>query len=88
MEDLTLMNRVEMALSSIRPYLETDGGDVKILEITDDNIVMLELMGNCITCPMSSMTLRAGVEEAIKRSVPEIKAVNAINVGYVSKILN
>ncbi len=88
MEDLTLMNRVEMALSSIRPYLETDGGDVKILEITDDNIVMLELMGNCITCPMSSMTLRAGVEEAIKRSVPEIKAVNATNVGYVSKILN
>ena len=88
MENTTLTERVEHALNSIRPYLETDGGNVKLLEITDENVVMLELLGNCITCPMSSMTLKAGVEEAIKRSVPEIRAVNAINVNYISKILN
>jgi Fe-S cluster biogenesis protein NfuA len=72
--------KVENALDSIRPYLEADGGNVKILEISDDNVVKLELLGACGTCPMSTMTMKAGVEEAIKRAVPEIHSVQAINV--------
>ncbi len=72
--------KVENALDSIRPYLEADGGNVKILEISEDNIVKLELLGACGTCPMSTMTMKAGVEEAIKRAVPEIRSVIAVNV--------
>ena len=72
--------KVEDALQAIRPYLEADGGDVKILSISDDGIVKLELLGACGSCPMSTMTLKAGVEEAIKRAVPEINAVEAINI--------
>lgn len=75
-----LTQKVEKALDSIRPYLEADGGNVKILEISDDYIVKLELLGACGTCPMSTMTMKAGVEEAIKRAVPEIHSVQAINV--------
>lgn len=78
MEDL--MPRVEQALDTIRPYLEADGGNVKILEITEERVVKLELLGACGTCPMSAMTLKAGVEEAIKRAVPEISAVQAVNL--------
>lgn len=75
-----LIERVEKALHTIRPYLEADGGDVKILEIDENKNVILELMGNCGSCPMSTMTLKAGVEEAIKREVPEINNVHAVNV--------
>ena len=78
--DSGLMGRVEDALQTIRPYLEADGGDVKLLEVDPDMVVHLELLGACGTCPMSSMTLKAGVEEAIKKAVPEIKGVLATNV--------
>ncbi len=77
-----LLERVQKALDNIRPYLETDGGDVKILEIDENKVVTLELLGACGSCPMSSMTLKAGVEEAIKRSVPEIVAVEAVNLTH------
>jgi Fe-S cluster biogenesis protein NfuA len=75
-----LTDKVEQALETIRPYLEADGGNVKILEISADNVVTLELLGACGTCPMSTMTMKAGVEEAIKRAVPEIRSVKAVNV--------
>lgn len=75
-----LIEKVEKALNTIRPYLEADGGDVKILEIDDNNNLILELMGNCGSCPMSTMTLKAGVEEAVKREVPEINSVHAVNI--------
>ncbi len=75
-----LITRVETALNSIRPYLEADGGDVRVLEVTEDYHVRLELLGACGSCPMSTMTLKAGVEEAIKRAVPEITSVEAINI--------
>ncbi len=75
-----LVERVEASLGNIRPYLETDGGDVRILGINDDMVVSLELLGACGTCPMSAMTLKAGIEEAIIRAVPEIKAVKAVNL--------
>ncbi|MEX2336786.1 MAG: NifU family protein [Fulvivirga sp.] len=77
-----LIANIEAALDNIRPYLETDGGNVRILEITDDLVVRLELLGACGSCPMSTMTLKAGVEEAIRRAVPQIKAVEAVNITY------
>ncbi len=78
-----MLDRVEAALDKIRPFLITDGGNVKVLEITDDFIVKLELEGACGTCPMSPMTMKAGVEEALMRDVPEIKGVVAVNVAEV-----
>jgi Fe-S cluster biogenesis protein NfuA len=77
-EDLT--QRVEASLDSIRPYLEADGGNVKITQITSDNVVKLEFVGACGTCPMSTMTFKAGVEEAIKKAVPEITRIEVINL--------
>lgn len=77
---MELIDKIESALDSIRPYLEADGGNVRIVGIDDDMIVKLELLGACGTCPMSTMTLKAGVEEAIKKVVPEIKGVQAINI--------
>lgn len=72
--------KIEEALDSIRPYLEADGGNVRIVDLSEDMVLKLELLGNCGSCPMSTMTLKAGVEEAVKRTVPEIKKVIAINV--------
>ena len=77
---MTLLERVEQALDSIRPYLQTDGGDVSVLEITPNNVVKLKLLGTCASCSMSIMTFKAGLEQAIKKSVPEIVAVEAINL--------
>lgn len=82
----TLESRVEAALDSIRPYLEADGGNVRVIEITANNVLKLEMLGNCGSCPMSAMTLKAGVEEAVKRAVPEITAVEAINVAVLDHI--
>lgn len=78
-----LIERIEKALNSIRPYLEADGGNVKIVEVTSEMVLKLELTGTCSSCPMSTMTLKAGVEEAIKRDVPEILKVEAVNVAVV-----
>lgn len=75
-----LLARIEASLSSIRPYLEADGGDIEIVDITDDNILQVKLTGACQTCPMSPTTMKAGVEEAIRAAIPEINAVQAINV--------
>jgi Fe-S cluster biogenesis protein NfuA len=77
---MDLLQRVENALDTIRPYLEADGGNVSIEEITTDNVVRLRLLGSCGSCPMSIMTLKAGIEQAIKRSVPEIESIEAINL--------
>jgi len=77
---MSLLERVELALDSIRPYLLADGGNVSIEEITPDNVVKLKLLGSCGSCPMSIMTLKAGIEESIKKAVPEITSVEAINL--------
>ena len=79
-EYTVLLERIEKALDSIRPYLEADGGNVRLLGVEEGQVVKLELLGSCGSCPMSSMTLKAGVEEAIKRAVPEITKVEAVNV--------
>ncbi|MBX2970845.1 MAG: NifU family protein [Cyclobacteriaceae bacterium] len=75
-----LTQRIEASLDTIRPYLEADGGNVKIQQVTDDHIVKLEFLGACGSCPMSTMTFKAGVEEAIKRAVPEIKGIEVVNL--------
>lgn len=72
--------KIEEALDNIRPYLEADGGNVRIIDLSEDMVLKLELLGNCGSCPMSTMTLKAGVEDAIKKSIPDIKKVIAINV--------
>ena len=71
--------QIEDALDTIRPYLMADGGSVRLLNVTPDNVVELELLGACGSCPMSTMTLRAGIEQALKRSVPEVARVEAVN---------
>ena len=78
-----LNQRIESSLDTIRPYLEADGGNVRVVEITPDYIVRLEFVGNCGNCPMSTMTFKAGVEEAITRSVPEIRGIEVINLTLV-----
>lgn len=77
---MSLVDQVEKALDSIRPYLEADGGNVSVEEITPDNVVKLKMLGSCGSCPMSIMTLKAGIEQAIMKAVPDITAVEAINL--------
>ena len=77
---LTLIERVESSLDSIRPYLAADGGNVRVIELVDNSLLRLEFVGNCGTCPMSSMTFKAGVEEAIKKAVPEIQLIEVVNL--------
>ncbi|MET1056000.1 MAG: NifU family protein [Pedobacter sp.] len=77
---MDITQQVEQALETIRPYLIADGGDVAIEEITSDHVVKLRLLGNCGTCKMSFMTMKAGIEQAIMKAVPEITAVEAINL--------
>ena len=72
-------DRVKQALETIRPYLKADGGDVELVSITDEGIVEVRLTGACVGCPMSHMTLRAGVERALIREVPGIRRVEAVN---------
>jgi Fe-S cluster biogenesis protein NfuA len=74
-----LHRKVEEALDTIRPYLEADGGNVEVVEITAEQVLKLELKGACKTCNMSHMTMKAGIEETIKRAVPEIKQIIAVN---------
>lgn len=76
MEDLK--TRVNEALKTIRPYLQSDGGDVQLVQVTVDGIVEVKLLGACGSCPMSQMTLRAGIERALMRNIPEIRRVEAI----------
>ena len=76
----TILERVEASLDTMRPYLKDDGGDVEVVEITDQMIVRVKLVGACSICPQSFMTMKAGIEEAVKRAVPEIKGVTAINL--------
>ncbi|HKK61229.1 MAG TPA: NifU family protein [Bacteroidales bacterium] len=71
--------RVQNALEKVRPYLIADGGNIELIEITDDNIVKVELTGACHGCPFSLQTLKAGVEMAVKKEVPEIVEVVDIN---------
>ncbi len=69
---------VQEALKTVRPYLVADGGDVELVSIDEEGIVKVKLTGACVGCPMSQMTLRAGIERALMRDIPEIKRVEAV----------
>jgi len=73
-----LKSQVEEALDTIRPYLKADGGNIEIVDITEDMVLKVRLLGNCESCPMSFMTMKAGVEEAIKKHVPEILSLETV----------
>jgi Fe-S cluster biogenesis protein NfuA len=75
-----LESKVRNVIEQIRPYLQADGGDISFVNITDDNTVNVELQGACGSCPFSRMTLKNGVEDAMKKAIPEIKSVEAINI--------
>ncbi|MGQ1788057.1 MULTISPECIES: NifU family protein [unclassified Saccharicrinis] len=70
---------IEEALEEIRPYLKADGGDISLLEVSDDLVVKVKLMGACVGCPMSYQTMKNGIEQVVKKAVPEVKEVLAIN---------
>ncbi|OIO38811.1 MAG: hypothetical protein AUJ75_02285 [Candidatus Omnitrophica bacterium CG1_02_49_10] len=73
-----MRDRIEKALEKIRPVLVADGGDVQLVDVTADGIVKVRLTGACGGCPMSQMTLKMGIEKAIREEVPEIKEVVAV----------
>lgn len=76
--ELTLDEKVEHALNNIRPFLQSDGGDIELVEITSDFVAKVKLKGNCVACKMSESTMKAGVEATVKTFVPEIVSVEAI----------
>ncbi len=78
-DKIQLIERIEMALDHIRPHLAADGGNIEVVDISEDKIVKIKWLGNCQGCTMSTMTMRAGVEETLKREVPEVEGVEAIN---------
>jgi Fe-S cluster biogenesis protein NfuA len=74
--------KVLAAIETIRPHLQADGGDIELVDITDDDRVLVKLMGACSDCSMSGMTLKAGIEHAIKSALPNIKSVEAISEDF------
>ena len=70
-----IRKRVDKALDKIRPYLVADGGDIEVVELTDDMVLKVQLKGACEGCPYSMQTMKAGVEMTVKKEVPEIKSV-------------
>jgi len=73
--DKSLIDKIENALDEIRPYLQADEGDINLVEVTDQMVVKVQLLGACSSCNVSMMTMKSGVEQAIKRAVPEVKEV-------------
>ena len=69
---------VRMVLEEVRPHLQADGGDVELVEVSDDGVVKVRLTGACAGCPMRQMTLKGGIENFIRKKVPEIKTVEAV----------
>jgi len=75
----TLLQRVDAALDDIRPHLAVDGGNVEVVDLTEDMMIQIKWLGNCQNCSMSAMTMKAGIEQAIKSKVPEVSGVTAVN---------
>ena len=77
--DKKILSKIEVALEEIRPFLEADGGDINFIELTDEWVVKVKLIGACSSCNISMMTLKNGVEMVVKRAVPEVKEVIEIS---------
>ncbi len=73
-----MRQKVEAVLATVRPYLQRDGGDVELVEVTDDGVVKVRLVGACKGCPMSQMTLKNAIEKTILKEVPEVSSVQAV----------
>ncbi|MCF8030393.1 MAG: NifU family protein [Desulfohalobiaceae bacterium] len=73
-----MKEKVQETLEKIRPQLQADGGDVELVDITENSVVQVRLQGACAGCPMSQMTLKNGIEQALKQEVPEVKSVEAV----------
>jgi Fe-S cluster biogenesis protein NfuA len=73
-----LKEKVQSALEKVRPSLQADGGDVQLVEVTENGVVKVKLMGACGGCPMSQMTLKMGIEKVLKQNVPEVKSVESV----------
>ncbi len=75
---MTLKDKVEEALQKIKPSLQADGGDVEIVDVGDDGVIKVRLVGACQGCAMSQMTLKMGIERILKQNIPEVKSVEAV----------
>lgn len=73
-----LREKVEKALQRIRPALQQDGGDLELMDVTDDGVVKVKLTGACGSCPMSQMTLKMGIEQRLREEIPEVTTVEAV----------
>lgn len=74
-----MREQILKALETVRPFLQADNGDVELVEVTEDGIVKVKLTGDCEDCPMSTLTLRAGIERSLMNQVPGIKRIEAVN---------
>jgi Fe-S cluster biogenesis protein NfuA len=74
-----VIEKIHSAIDEVRPYLKADGGDVELVELTGDNTVKVRLTGACDGCPFSVMTLKAGIEQAIRKKFPEMKELVAVD---------
>lgn len=80
MDKNEVLQKVDAALEQVRPFLKSDGGDVKIVDVTEEGVLTLEFLGNCSSCSMSNMTFKSGIEENVLKEVPEIKVVEVTNL--------
>jgi Fe-S cluster biogenesis protein NfuA len=78
-----LMIKVNKAIEQLRPFLHADGGDMELVDITDEAVVQVRLLGSCSDCSMSMMTLKAGLEDAVKKIAPEIQSVEAVQLDSI-----
>ena len=74
-----MREKVEAELNAIRPALQADGGDVELVEVTAEGVVRVRLKGHCAGCPMAQMTIKGGIERRLKKAVPEVKSVEAVD---------
>jgi len=70
--------KIEEVLNTIRPYLQIDGGDVELVDVSEENIVTVRLLGACNGCPLNLVTLRAGIERALMKEIPEMKRLESV----------
>ncbi|MDP4207621.1 MAG: NifU family protein [Bacteroidota bacterium] len=73
-----LINRINASIAHLRPFLQADGGDIEVLEVTEEMVVKVRLLGSCTNCPFSFQTLKGGVEQTLRKDIPEIKEVIAV----------
>lgn len=79
LEKTALLERIDRALDDVRPHLAVDNGNVELVDVTDEMVVRVKWLGACVGCSMSHMTMKAGLEQAIRNRLPEISSVEAVN---------